>query len=185
MSYIGVVLMGGQSIRMGTDKAFLKVKDQYYYQKVAQILAPFCQEIILSVNKAQAQNHIFENSIIIDNFENQGPIGGILSVSKLNKGPLLILAADLVHMQDMTVKMLIDLHTENNGVSLFYNEKRDCYEPLLSIWEQPMLTELETYFNRGNRSLQKFLIQNFIPKHLITEMDSFYNVNTPPDMITF
>ena len=179
MSYTGVVLMGGQSTRMGTDKAFLKVEDQYYYQKVAHILAPFCQETILSVNKTQAQNHVFEYPCIIDSFENQGPIGGILSVSKLNKGPLLILAVDLVHMQDMTVKMLIDLHTEKNGVTLFYNEKRDCYEPLLSIWEQPMMAKLETYFDQGSRSLQNFLLQNSIPKRLVSDIDSFININRP------
>ena len=60
MSYTGVVLMGGQSTRMGTDKAFLKINDQFYYQKAAQVLAPFCQEILLSINETQAQNHVFE-----------------------------------------------------------------------------------------------------------------------------
>ncbi len=179
MSYIGVVLMGGQSTRMGTDKAFLKVEDQYYYQKVAHILAPFCQEIILSLNKTQAQNHVFEYPCIIDSFENQGPIGGILSVSKLNKSPLLIIAVDLVHMQAKTVSTLIDLHEEKNGVTLYYNGERDCFEPLLSIWVQPMLTELETYYDQGKRSLQKFLIQKSIQKHLVSDIDSFINVNRP------
>jgi molybdopterin-guanine dinucleotide biosynthesis protein A len=104
MSLTGVVLMGGQSTRMGTDKAFLKTNDQFYYQKAAQVLVPFCQEILLSVNETQAQNHIFEYPCIIDSFENQGPIGGILSVSKMERSTFLIIAVDLVHMQDKTVK---------------------------------------------------------------------------------
>ena len=69
--------MGGQSTRMETDKAFLKINDQFYYQKAAQVLAPFCQEVLLSVNKTQAQNHVFEFPTITDHFENQGPMGGI------------------------------------------------------------------------------------------------------------
>lgn len=183
MSLTGVVLMGGQSTRMGTDKAFLKINDQFYYQKAAQVLAPFCQEILLSVNETQAQNQIFEYPSIIDSFENQGPIGGILSISNMNKGTLLIIAVDLVHMQEKTVSTLIDLHEEKNGVTLYYNGERDCFEPLLSIWEQPMLTELETYYDQGNRSLQNFLIQKSIQKHPILEISSFNNVNNPFDMI--
>lgn len=179
MTFTGVVLMGGQSTRMGTDKAFLKINDQFYYQKAAQVLAPFCQEILLSVNETQAQNHVFEFPTITDHFDNQGPIGGILSLSNMNKGPLLIIAVDLVHMQEKTVSTLIDLHEENNGVTLYYNGERDCFEPLLSIWEQPLLTELETYFDQGNRSLQKFLIQKSIQKHLVSDIDSFINVNKP------
>lgn len=177
MSFTGVVLMGGLSTRMGTDKAFLKHENQFYYQRAAHILEPFCHEVILSINKSQAYNHAFEYPTIIDMYEEQGPLGGVLSVFKYKKAPLLILAVDLIQMQKSTIKSLIDLHIEQNGVTLYFNEDKACYEPLLSIWEPSMLINLEIYFNQGGRSFQKFFTQYSIEKMHIPDVDSFVNIN--------
>ena len=50
---IGVVLCGGQSTRMGSDKGLMKYKSFSFAELAISKLAEFIEQVVLSVNAAQ------------------------------------------------------------------------------------------------------------------------------------
>ncbi len=174
----GVVLMGGRSTRMGTDKSMIQVDNRHLYEIAIEKLLPFCAHIRLSINKDQS-NLNYTYSTIIDKYENTGPIGGILSCFENDIHPMLLLAPDLVNISADTIKDLIDIHQKNNQSStMYYNADQQMYEPMLSIWEKSALLQLQTFYENDGRSLQKFLKTINAPRHPLYTTEEFVNINT-------
>lgn len=174
---IGVVLMGGKSSRMGTDKSLLKIDDQPLYKIAGHKLSLYCNQVFLSVNEKQKAENTYEYPCITDLYEAEGPIGAILSCMNKLKTSILCLACDMPFISSDDIKTLIDKRHNNHICTAFFHSQKQIYEPLLSLWETASLPLLETYFENGNRSLQKFLHQQNIPKMNITNHDNFKNIN--------
>lgn len=178
----GVVLLGGESSRMGTDKSRLVVDDQLLYQLAANKLTEYCDKVYLSISAEQSVHYKYEFPTIIDHYHMQGPIGGILSCFDELNSSLLILATDIMDVQMSDIASLVQLHEETNALcTMFYNHDGQYYEPLLSIWEKVMLESLKLYYDNGGRSLQKFISTQGIRKHAIPNGRHFKNINTLED----
>jgi molybdopterin-guanine dinucleotide biosynthesis protein A len=179
----GIVLIGGQSSRMGTDKSRLKIDNIYFYQAAVQKLKPYCDQIYLSINENQATIYEYEFPIIMDKYPNQGPIGGILSCFEEGHRDIIILATDLVNIQATDIETIILIHQRDKlGCTMFYNEHAENYEPLLSVWNSDMLTKLKGYFEKNGRSLQKFLFLQSVATHPLENRYNFKNINSPLDL---
>jgi len=178
----GLILMGGQSSRMGTDKSMLKIGDNFLYQIAAIKLNAFCQEVFLSINRSQALHFNFEWPFIVDKYPNEGPIGGILSCYEAGHNSILVLAPDLINITNDDVSSLLSLHElDGNLCTMFYNEKNGYFEPLLSIWTELALSNLQIFFLNGGRSLQIFLKEQNIKRYNLENLHSFININTKQD----
>lgn len=177
----GIVLIGGQSSRMGQDKSMLLIGDQPLYKIAAEKIAPYCDKIFLSANQNQISTNTFEYPTITDIFDSQGPIAGIISCHRHIKEKLLIISCDIPLISQTIIRDLEYLHESENGCTMFYNVSSGYYEPMLSIWEVNMLDKLEKYFVAGGRSMQEFLHQNVIIKNSPSSLSGFKNVNTQND----
>ncbi len=174
---IGVVLMGGKSNRMGRDKSLLEINNLPLYKIAGQKLALYCNQIFLSVNEHQKTENSYDYPSITDRYEDQGPIGAILSCMDKLETPILFLACDMPFISIDNIKTLINKRNKNQICTTYFNTARNMYEPLFSIWETTSLSLLETYFANGNRSLQKFLHQQNIPKINMPNPENFQNIN--------
>lgn len=183
--FTGLVLIGGKSSRMGTDKSRLIMDKKYLYQIAADKLIPYCHRVFLSVNNQQAASQRFDYPVILDNYPESGPVGAILSCFENVHPSILVLAADMVSITSDDITALMDIHTnDKNNCTMFYNDRTNHYEPLLSLWEKTMYSELKKYFDEGGRSLQKFLNQQSINLYYIKDYAHFKNVNTPEDWLS-
>jgi aldehyde:ferredoxin oxidoreductase len=72
-----VVLTGGRSRRMGTDKALLMWKDKNFLETILQVLSMF-SDVMVSAADSESYRGIHEN-IVADIYRDAGPIGGIYS----------------------------------------------------------------------------------------------------------
>src|SRR6187402_3950217 len=110
---LGVVLCGGQSSRMGSDKGLLMLNDKTWTQKAIDTLNNFQIPIVISVNKNQHQDYssIFPADILIPDDPSlhlHGPLCGLLSVHlKYSEEDLLILACDMPLIDAELVKQLL------------------------------------------------------------------------------
>ena len=174
---IGVVLMGGKSSRMGSDKSLLELNNQSLYKIAGQKLAIYCNQVFLSVNEQQKSENNYDYLSITDRYNEEGPIAAILSCLLVIDKPILFLACDMPFIDSDDIKTLIEKRHKNHICTTFFNPTEQIYEPLLSIWESTSLPLLKTYFENGNRSLQKFLHQQNIPKTNMPNPENFKNIN--------
>lgn len=178
---IGVVLMGGKSSRMGMDKSLLEIDNQPLYKIAGKKLAFYCNQVFLSVNEKQPTENNYDYPYITDRYEGEGPIGAMLSCMDRIEGPILFLACDMPYISENDIKALINLKNKNNICSTYFHPQREMYEPLFSIWEPNSKTVLEPYFASGNRSLQRFLHQQNVPKINMPNPENFININHPDE----
>lgn len=179
----GVVLMGGQSKRMGFDKSSITLDDQFLYQHASNLLKPFCDRIVLSINRHQLLSKTYEYPTVIDKYEAEGPMGGILSCFEVGYSPLLILAVDMVNIKPTDIaKLLPVLYSDDTFCSIYFNIKNQRYEPMLSLWTTVGLQKLKTSFDHGERSFQRFLKSEKVNIYSVEDEISFININTKDEL---
>lgn len=191
MSLKGVVLLGGKSSRMGTDKSQLLLNLRYNSAEgritqtdkshtLAELahskLKCYVDEVHFSINKNQEVLGL-ENKIL-DEYEGEGPLSGIISALRATQSSILVLGVDMPLITKQSIKKLIQNRNWDLLTTTYYNEQDGKWEPMLSIWEYETLPCLEEYFNNGGRSIQKFLNQYGNQRVPITNPKEFTNVNT-------
>ena len=73
---IGVVLAGGRSTRMGTDKAALRIDNESLLQRAQRVLQEAgCERVVLSGHPRTE----WHGDCVPDQFPGAGPVGGIIS----------------------------------------------------------------------------------------------------------
>ena len=70
-----LLLIGGQSRRMGTDKASLIFEGQTLLERSLALISPHVPEVFLSI--AHGETRSFEQSTIRDLTPNPGPLGAL------------------------------------------------------------------------------------------------------------
>ena len=179
----GIVLAGGQSTRMGRDKAFIERDSRYLYLLAAEQLSLFCDEVFISLNQDQSETHVLEWPIITDTYVCQGPMGGLMSALESLRPPFLIMATDLLHVQQEHIARLLQVHRQHQGFVSYYNTESQYFEPMLSVWDEAVMEEARLYFEQGGRSFQKFLKNSKLVSTLPCDDCRFlHNANTPESL---
>jgi molybdopterin-guanine dinucleotide biosynthesis protein A/nucleoside-triphosphatase THEP1 len=156
----GVVLCGGQSVRMGRDKALIRYHSVEQYLYVTQLLKPFCDDVVISCNTMQQNNFSQDYTKITDNatFNNAGPMTGVLSVlEQLKNQSLLVVGCDYPYLNNADIKALIDARDEQSDVVCYHHPDSDFDEPLVAIYEKQCAPLLLQFFQKGQTSLRHFL----------------------------
>ena len=144
---IGIILAGGLSSRMGTDKAEL--------QRNGVTMLEHCQTLLGDVAIEQILISRNNGNGIADIIEKSGPLGGIYSVIKpLQDGDVLILPIDMPLLQASDLRQLIETGQQSNQPVCF----EDCYLPLYLPVNALVKTYLqEQLYHDGNRSVKAFI----------------------------
>ena len=127
-------------------------------------------------NKNQAKLGLANT--ILDEYEGEGPLSGIISSLKATKSPIVVLGVDMPLVTIQSINNLIQQRNWDLLTTTFYHTQSNTWEPMLSIWEYETLPCLEEYFNSGGRSIQKFLNQFGNQRVPIPNSEEFTNINT-------
>ena len=145
---LGVVLCGGQSSRMGSDKGLLKQADKTWVQLGIDKLNHLKIPVIISVNKHQYLPYSSaapNETLIIDNelLQLRGPLRGVLSSHlKYPAEDLLILACDMPLIDIDLIKRLLEKEkTETNSDAFIYSNEGHL-EPLPGIYKAKGLAHI-------------------------------------------
>lgn len=172
----GVVLCGGQSSRMGTDKGMLLHKSVTWAQHAINKLQALELPVLLSVNEQQYGHYskLFQNPMLIKDdgtLTVGGPLKGILSVHLQQPGEdLLVLACDMRNMKTEVLAHLITAHLNHNAEAVVFRSA-DTIEPLCGIYTAKGLHKLSQQYKHGH--LKKFSMH-----HLLQLLTALY-VPTP------
>jgi molybdopterin-guanine dinucleotide biosynthesis protein A len=174
----GLVLIGGKSERMGTDKSLLDYHGKSQREHVLKMLQPFCEAAFLSCNATQSVE--IESSKIEDRFLGIGPMGGILSAfqSAPDKAWLTV-ACDMPHLNTDVLHYLIEHRNPSKLATAFVNIEEGFPEPLLTIWEPKAYPVLLQALSMGISCPRKVLINSEIELLSIPNPGALKNVNDP------
>lgn len=181
---LGLILAGGNSTRMKTDKAFLNYFGQPQIYHLAQKLTPICKPILLSVNNNQIVKKSEHYQVLYDSatYRNLGPIGALLTAFKAypNKA-FLVLGCDypwLTYADIFLLKLAFEKHQKT---VTFYNPETQLREPLLGIYHPNDLEKLPDFYLNGNTGLRFFLNEIYAIKVNPTHINSITSVDNEVD----
>src|SRR5687767_7630737 len=120
---LGVILCGGESKRMGSDKGLLEKDGKTWVRLVTEKLLSLQIPIIVSINEQQAGSYgkLFStDELVVDDIDIRGPMRGLLSVhQKYPDKDILLMACDLVDMDEETLNNLIEQYRTINEFDFF------------------------------------------------------------------
>ncbi|MEC7641612.1 MAG: molybdopterin-guanine dinucleotide biosynthesis protein B [Nitrospinota bacterium] len=183
----GVVFVGGQSRRMGKPKFSLSYTGKPEFQRMAEILAPFCEQVFLSSRSDQNLGEIpalVNGGRIDDEHVGLGPVGGLATLmSRFPKNAWLITACDLPFMTKRDLEKLVRERDPFKYGTCYIKKGRFGFEPMFAIYEPKFIFPLFQAMSRRELSLS--LIISELPfKHIkVEEADrsNFTNVNHPEE----
>jgi molybdopterin-guanine dinucleotide biosynthesis protein A len=181
----GLVLAGGKSKRMGSDKGLMEWhgKEQRYY--VAELLKKFCKEVFISCRADQEKEIDANYKTLSDTFLNLGPYGGILSALRSDRTKAwLVVACDLPLLDERTIKYLVDKRNPESIATTFESPYDRLPEPLITIWEPQSYVILLDFLGRGYTCPRKVLINSDKTTLKPPYPEALMNVNTPEDAKT-
>lgn len=179
----GLVLAGGKSTRMGTDKGLLNYHGKPQQEFLYELLDEVCDQAFLSLRKDQNQSILNDFKVVVDNNEYRGPFNGILSAHKMHpEVAWLVLACDLPLLDLQSIKTLVKSRNARQLATSFATNQSGLPEPLITIWEPKGLQKAIEHLSSAESTCpRKFLINSDI-KLVTPERDELlYNANSLED----
>ncbi|RYF87801.1 MAG: molybdenum cofactor guanylyltransferase [Chitinophagaceae bacterium] len=164
---LGLILCGGTSSRMGTDKALLKLENKTWAQLAADKLGSLHIAIKMSVSDAQLKSYtqLFPNAGLIADDPSlpvHGPLLGLLSCHlQYAAEDLFILACDMPLMSNDILTELYLEYSADPGYDVYICSNDNQPEPLCGIYNAHALARLLTMLKSGQltRYSMKFALE--------------------------
>lgn len=179
----GLLLVGGKSQRMGSDKALLSYDGkQTQLERSSEVLQTVCSKVFVSQRSEQAFPIPNGTEAIYDSVDAaKGPLCGILSAMQAHsQAHWLVLACDLPNLTQAALEKLIrEFQAEAPRLTAYRSSHDGLPEPLCAIYPSGSGTGLlELTLELGNSSPRKLLIVQ--DARLIEQDDprSLDNINT-------
>ena len=182
----GIILAGGQSSRMGTDKAFIRLGNKTFIEHTCELIRPYCREIMISTNNLNKYLHA-EYRIFADEIKGLGPIGGIYTCLK-HSGTKenLVVAVDIPFINSGLIQYLLSFTGEAELVMPLI--RGGSPEPLCAVYSRSVIKYLEAMIAEKDLKVQHLMNRcNTKVVQIRKELDFyddqlFFNVNTPDDL---
>lgn len=154
----GLVLAGGESARMGTDKALLDYHGKPQFLHCQELLEPYCDRVHVSVyDEESAPDEMHGLNLIPDRFLDYGPLSGVLTaLSSEPDAAWLVLACDLPFVDEDLLDSLLAGRNPFMFASAFLAEDGRP-EPLCAVYEAKSRFLLHQELAKGNESLRDIL----------------------------
>lgn len=184
----GVILAGGESRRMGQDKARLPWGDRTLVEHMIGTLRPVTDEIIVVAKDAAPLSHL-RARIVKDLVLGAHALGGLYTGLTLAAHErCFVCACDTPFMNPSLIHYLVE---QVDGWDLVIPRTREGLQPLHAVYRKPVLPVIEEQLRRRQWDLHA-LVPNVracvIGPEQIARFDlgalSFFNVNTQEDYAT-
>lgn len=172
-----VILSGGKNTRMNyKTKAFLEFEGSIFLDRTLDAISDYEEKIISCNNIEKYKDFKYRAVLVLDDFKEIGPIGGIYSSLKASRfSHSLIVAGDMPFLNKKLLNYLGEYSFEEDALIPVVNGR---IQPLCGIYKKDILKSIEEMINNKNYKL-KSLLNNINTKYIdINEVDNFLNINT-------
>ena len=183
----GIILSGGKSIRMGENKAFIKIEGSPIIQRIQTLFERLFDEIIIVTH----QKELFSNldaKIYSDLIPHRGVLGGLYTGLFFSSFTFsFCVACDMPFLNESVIKYLMK-NIENSDIVV--PKTRDGLHPLHAIYSKNCIDPIKKMIDQG-----KYRVVDFYPMVKVKTIDenefvsldpnreSFINVNTPEELV--
>ncbi len=179
----GLVMAGGHSVRMGTDKSALDFHGKPQGQYCSELLGGVLDRVWVSTRMGAPEDDAFEGlPRIEDAYEDIGPMSGVLSaMDKERDAAWFVLACDLPFINEHAVRELLDGRDAGRMATAFMASD-GFFEPLCAIYEPHIAPLLRERLAAGRFSLRDVLTDADVRMVCPPEDRMLTNVNTPEEL---
>lgn len=187
MEATGIILAGGKSSRMGTNKALLEIGGKTVIERIVEEIQPVVNNIII-VNNSFESYEFLKLPMVKDMYQDVGPLAGIhagLTASTTDRN--LIVACDMPFVSaEIGAYLLEQLADYDGAVPVIF----DRMHPLFSTYRRNVREVVERLIEE-----QKYRIAQILPNihgKIVTEQElekhglrieeyQFFNMNRPEE----
>ncbi len=177
----GIILAGGKSSRMGTDKGFLMLNNKSFTQHSIDALTPLVSEIIIVSNHDNYDT--FDLKRVEDLIEDAGPVAGIYSGLKASKTEYnLVLSCDIPLINsDVLTRLISGIDNTSEVIQI---ESIGRKMPLIAVYKKSCETVFKKLLSQGERKLQFAVNQCNVKSISIEASENIFttNVNTKDEL---
>lgn len=180
-----IVLAGGKSSRMKTNKAFLPINNTSLIETIINKLSNQFQQVIVVSNDIPSYSHL-KAKIVPDIIPNCGPLSGIhAGLVKSNYSLSFVVACDMPFVSINLANHLISLA---NGFDVVVPIVKENYEALCAVYAKSCIPDIENNLEKGKRKVSSLykqvktlpVYEKELSKHCRVDQ-AFLNLNTPHD----
>ncbi len=180
---MGIVICGGHSGRMKTDKGMLDYHGQPQYQHTATLLQPFCHCVSLSINETQQDNYREAGLPLMTDlpeYQEIGPMAALLTAGWHFPGRnFLVLGCDYPLLGKEELATFVQSVNHSTIAAAFYNVAAKIYEPLLAYYTAEAVQQMTKQAGQYRYSLQRFLRSLEAEQYLPRYSESIESVDDP------
>ncbi|MEH6536145.1 MAG: molybdenum cofactor guanylyltransferase [Psychroserpens sp.] len=177
----GIILAGGKSSRMGTDKGLLLLNDKAFVQYSIDALKKLVSEIIIVSDNPNYD--AFGLKRINDITKNAGPVAGICSGLEATSTEYnLILSCDIPLITSDLLKKLIESIDDTSEVIQIESNGKTM--PLIALYKKQCKDKFYDFLKNDERRL-RIAVKAFKSKNIVLEKENemfTMNVNTQNEL---
>lgn len=188
MDLSAAVLAGGQSSRMGTDKALLTIDGVTVLERILRLLEWVATDVFVAGERAAYRE--FGVPVFPDRQDGSGPLAGLeTALLHARHDRVLVVGCDMPFLQTGLLDAMASTAFDGDAlvpVRLIEGARR--LEPLHAIYRKQCLPTVEQHLSDGRRSLQKLLgtlnvveLDEGWMRQFDPELESLSNINTPDE----
>lgn len=187
-----IILAGGQSTRMGQDKALIPVNGMPLLQRVCQV-ALQCTPDVYVVTRSLARYqaivpptcHLMQEYQLPGEIAPQGPLVGFAQgLAQVHTDWVLLLACDLPNLNVQTLRAWAQECTcSQEAIALLPRHNSTTWEALCGFYRTTCLPALQVAIAQGERSFQRWLRFLTVKELLVPDPHMLLNCNAPKDLL--
>lgn len=178
-----VILAGGRSARMGTDKALLQLKGKPLIAHISDTLRTAFESTQLYIAGTNPHYAFLQHPMIPDLWPHKGPCGGIVSALQYCQNDIFVCPCDMPLLHPAFLRDLWQRASADRVSVLIY---RGRMYPTLGRYPFHAATDLTRYLTQGIHKMQDLLrLVRAQPLHYHDSalQNMLANINTPSDYL--
>jgi len=188
-----VVVCGGRSRRMGSDKAEVRLAGSTLLERVIAELQPVTQELVLACGPEPRYEEL-GLPLALDHESDAGPLAGIAAgLERLETPWVIVVAVDMPRLSRNLFDALVT-RAQERELDVCYFESEGGIEPLCAVYHRRCLEPIRTALAAGRRKVTAFTDETSgqplrvgrLPVGELSETlrvrDCAVNLNTPDEL---
>jgi molybdopterin-guanine dinucleotide biosynthesis protein A len=179
----GLIVCGGNSERMGTDKCMLDYHGLPQWQYIFNMLEDLCDAVLISGSQQQQALWPASLPVIADDeqYSGMGPLVALLTAAdKYPEVDFLLIGCDYPLLTSVDIRQLIASYHSKEHTAAVWNKEEELYEPLIAVYTLDTVAAAQKLYSDGKRNYSlQFMLQEVNAFKVDLHAENRRSIDTP------